>query len=168
MQLNVMVYSFISHRLQYLKYGLVFVAMLVLLAATDVTACPMRLPVLDVRVKAIQLKLEVAATPEARKCGLSQRSTLPVDQGMLFVVPEPIMLDFWMPNTRLPLSIAFVDDAGRILSIQKMKPMQIQEHYRSPKQVRYAIEMNQGWFTRYQIKVGDVVDFQLPMMMPVR
>lgn len=168
MKLNVMVNALISHKLRPLKYALVFVAMWVLQATTDVAACPLQLPVLDVSLKAIQIKLEVAATPEARKCGLSKRRTLPLDQGMLFVVPEPIILDFWMTGTQLPLSIAFVDDGGRILSIQKMQAMQTQLHYRSPKQVRYAIEMNRGWFTQNQIKVGDVFDFQLPMMMLVR
>lgn len=158
-----------TRSVQYLKFGLVALVASLMLSITAVaSACPMSLPVLNVKVKGAELKLEIAATPERRKCGLSRRGTLPADQGMLFVVPEPIMLDFWMTNTSLVLSIAFLDAAGHILSIQKMAPMQTKEHYRSPAPARYAIEVNQGWFDKHKVKVGEVIELPLPMMLLVR
>ena len=146
----------------------VLVVTLLLSAATAASACPIQLPATEVNVKGVQLKLEIAATPEARQCGLSQRLSLPDDQGMLFVVPKPKILSFWMANTQLQLSIAFLDDKGRILSIQKMKPEQTQERYRSPEPARYAIEVYQGWFVEHEIAVGDVVEMHLPTMLLVR
>ena len=74
------------------------------------------------------------------------------------MVPKPKMLSFWMAKTQLQLSIAFLNDKGRILSIQEMKPEQTQERYRSPEPARYAIEVNQGWFAKHEIEVGDVVE----------
>ena len=137
-------------------------------ALTAVSACPIQLPTTQASIEGTQLKLEIAATPEARQCGLSKRLSLPEDQGMLFVVPKPKMLSFWMADTQLPLSIAFLDDKGRILSIQKMKPQQTQERYRSPEPARYAIEVNQGWFAKHRFAVGDAIEFRLPANMLVR
>jgi len=143
-------------------------ASLWLTVANALSACPMPLPTIEATVKGAQLKLEVAATPEARECGLSKRNTLAADKGMLFVVPEPTILDFWMANTTLPLSIAYLDSDGRILSIHHMKPTQIQEHYRSSTPARYAIEVNEGWFAKHHIDVGDVIVLRLPVMLLVR
>ncbi|MFW2372043.1 MAG: DUF192 domain-containing protein [Gammaproteobacteria bacterium] len=132
------------------------------------SACPMELPRVDANVKEAQLELEVAATPEARNCGLSRRTSLSENHGMLFVVPDPIILDFWMRDTHLPLSIAFVNDGGRILSIQAMQPMQTRQHYRSPEPVPYAIEVNRGWFAEHGIGVGDIITLQLPRTLIAR
>ncbi len=78
------------------------------------------------------------------------------------------MLDFWMADTTLMLSIAFLDEDGRILSIHKMMPAKIQEHYRSPAPARYAIEVNQGWFAEHQIKVGEVIELHLPISLVIQ
>ena len=85
-------------------------------------ACPFELPTVQVVVKGHDLTIELATTPEARTCGLSLRDSLPANRGMLFVYAEPEILTFWMKNTRMPLSIAFIDAAGRVVSIQKMNP----------------------------------------------
>ena len=163
-----MTHIFKTCKAQYPKFGIAAVVASVMLFTVSITAaCPIRLPTMSVVINGTGLKLEIAATPAARECGLSLRYTLPADHGMLFVVPEPIMLDFWMTNTQLLLSIAFLDDTGRILSIQKMQPGQTQEHYRSPAPARYAIEVHQGWFSEHKVNVGDVIELHLPVMMLV-
>ena len=132
-----------------------------------VEACPFDLPMISITVKDHLLDVEVAGTPEARACGLSHRRSLPADQGMIFVYPKETPLSFWMKDTEIPLSIAFLDDTGRILSIQDMVPMQTEERYRSPRPARYALEVNQGWFLEHGVEVGDVVRFQLPQVLKI-
>jgi len=87
---------------------------------------------------------------------------------MLFVYAEPEILTFWMKNTRMPLSIAFVDNAGRIVSIQKMNPFPITTIYAAPVPALYALEVNQGWFEENGIGVGDVIEFNLPITLNIR
>jgi len=108
--------------------------------------CARPLPEVSVCTKGTILTLEVAANPTARACGLSYRKSLAPDHGMLFVVPEPEALQFWMRDTRIPLSIAFLNQAGQVLDIQEAKPAQRREHYVAPVPVTYAIEVNAGWF----------------------
>ena len=136
--------------------------------ALSAMACPVALTRISVVVGGHRLSVEVAATPAERGCGLSRRTHLPEDQGMLFVFPRPNILAFWMKDTSLPLSIAFLDDTGQILSIQKMAPMQTAERYRSPRPVRYALEVNQGWFAGRGIAVGDAAEFQVPLVLNIR
>ena len=87
---------------------------------------------------------------------------------MLFIYPVPGPLSFWMKDTKIPLSIAFIDETGCILSIQKMVPMQIEERYRSPKPVRYALEVNRGWFAKHDIAVGDVIELKIPAVLNIK
>ena len=140
---------------------------LAIIYKSKVVACPIPLPSVDVDVNGTTLSLEVAATREARACGLSHREYLSPEQGMLFVVPKPIKLDFWMNDTSLPLSIAFLDDSRRVLSIQKMRPRQNREHYVSPASARYAIEVNQGWFDEHNVRVGDIIELKVPAILIV-
>jgi uncharacterized protein len=131
-------------------------------------ACPFELPEVRVVVKGHVLTIELATTPEARSCGLSLRDSLPANRGMLFVYAEPEILTFWMKNTRMPLTIAFIDTAGRIVSIQKMNPFPITTIYASPVPALYALEVNQGWFEKNGVGVGDVVEFNLPITLDIR
>jgi uncharacterized protein len=131
-------------------------------------ACPFELPTAQVVIKGYALAIELATTPEARSCGLSLRDSLPANRGMLFVYAEPEILTFWMKNTRMPLSIAFIDTAGRIVSIQKMNPFPLTTVYASPVPALYALEVNQGWFEENGIGVGDVVEFNLPITLDIR
>jgi hypothetical protein len=131
-------------------------------------ACPFELPEVRVVVKGHVLTIELATTPEARSCGLSLRDSLPANRGMLFVYAEPEILTFWMKNTRMPLSIAFIDTAGRIVSIQKMNPFPITTIYASPVPALYALEVNQGWFEENGVGVGDVVEFNLPITLNIK
>lgn len=96
---------------------------------------------------------EVARTPEQRAIGLMNRPTMPVNDGMLFVFEQPGQQCFWMKNTLLPLSIAFLADDGTVVNIEEMKPQTLDSHC-SRKEVRYALEMNAGWFARRGIKTG--------------
>lgn len=139
-----------------------------MLAGTVANACPLQLPTLNITVNGTHLTLEIAATPEARKCGLSERSELPPDNGMLFVLPESEPLALWMKDTRLPLSVAFIDTAGRIIAIAQMAPLRTDVIYDSQQPVRYAIEVNKGWFNTHHIRVGDIINLPLPDEIEVR
>ncbi len=115
------------------------------------------LPTKALAIKGIALQAEIAATAAALEKGLMYRRSLPPDHGMLFVFNEPTFQCFWMKNTPLPLSIAFIDANGTINRITHMAPHTETAHC-PPTEILYALEMEQGWFDRYQIKPGDVVD----------
>jgi uncharacterized membrane protein (UPF0127 family) len=90
-------------------------------------ACPMGLPIGTISIKGYTLTVEFAATGRARQCGLSQRDSLPENHGMLFIFPVVRHREFWMKDTHIPLSLAFLDSSGQILNIYKMTPMQVHE-----------------------------------------
>jgi hypothetical protein len=131
-------------------------------------ACPFALPVATISIKGHTLAAELATMPEARICGLSHRVKLPENHGMLFIYPTIGLRTFWMKDTHIPLSIAFLDDSGLILSIHHMAPMQTDERYRSLQPVRYALEVKQGWFAEHGISVGDMVEMKLPVVVEIR
>ena len=110
--------------------------------------------------RTVLLKLEVADTAERRSVGLSRRESLPEDAGMLFVFPGDQQAAFWMKDTLIPLSIAFVSADGIILEIQDMEPLS-EELHRPSRSYRYALEVNQGFFVRNGVAVGDKVEFEL-------
>ena len=139
-----------------------------ILLSVETLACPFELPAATIYVKGHSLAVELATTPEARVCGLSKRVKLPANHGMLFIYPALGPRTFWMKDTHIPLSIAFLDDSGLILSIQHMTPMQTDERYRSPQSVRYALEVNQSWFAEHGIGVGDIVEMKLPVVIEIR
>jgi uncharacterized membrane protein (UPF0127 family) len=103
------------------------------------------------------IQAEVAAAPRQREIGLMYRKSMPANAGMLFVFEDKAVHCFWMKNTLLPLSIAFLADDGRIVNIADMEPETEVSH--CPKEpVRYALEMNQGWFAkRGQASGGKIV-----------
>jgi len=100
------------------------------------------------------LRVEVSCDDLSRKRGLMYRNEMPDDEGMLFIFPQAKALGFWMKNTEIPLSIAFLSDDGKILQIEDMRPKDLTST-RSMMMVRYALEVNQGWFARHGVKVGD-------------
>jgi uncharacterized membrane protein (UPF0127 family) len=83
------------------------------------------------------------------------RDSLPKDHGMLFIYPQPQTLSFWMQNTIIPLSIAFMDSDGTIVNILEMKPGIEVPPYRSEKPCRFALEMTAHWFSDHGVKAGD-------------
>ena len=114
------------------------------------------LPTRTLTIAGHALIVEVASTPESRTTGLMNRFSLQPDHGMLFVFEAPQPLGFWMKNTYVPLSIAFVDSRGRIVNIEDMRPQDESTHW-SNGLALYAIEMRQGWFAKNGIAPGDVV-----------
>jgi uncharacterized protein len=96
---------------------------------------------------------QVAQTPEQRQIGLMYREQMPAQEGMLFVFEQAGVQCFWMKNTLLPLTAAFVADDGRIVNLADMKPQTTDSHC-STEPVRYVLEMNQGWFSKRGVKAG--------------
>jgi uncharacterized membrane protein (UPF0127 family) len=105
----------------------------------------------------ISLNAEVADSPGERQIGLMNRETLGEDAGMLFVWPEDTGAGFWMQNTLIPLTIAFIRADGTIIAFADMEPQTTDLHH-SPEPYRYAIEANKGWFEANEVKVGIPVD----------
>ena len=102
------------------------------------------------------LSAEVVNTDEARMRGLMYRKSMAENHGMLFVFAESAFHSMWMQNTYLPLSVAFIDEAGVILNIADMQPL-TQDSHTAAGFARYALEMNQGWFRKRDIKAGDKI-----------
>lgn len=105
----------------------------------------------------VTLEVEVADTVQARARGLMYRTHLPEYAGMLFVFESPQRLAFWMKNTYIPLSIAFIDSSWRVVDIQDMDPPAPGGEipiYLSRREAQYALEVNQGFFARHGIGVG--------------
>ena len=100
-----------------------------------------------------RIDTQVAATPEQRQTGLMWRKEMPQHEGMLFVFEQPSQQCFWMKNTLLPLTAAFVDNDGTVVNLADMKPQTTDPHC-SAKPVRYVLEMNIGWFAKKGIKAG--------------
>ena len=100
-----------------------------------------------------QIDAQIANTPQQRQVGLMFRKDMPTHEGMLFIFEEPQKLCFWMKNTLLPLTAAFVDDDGAIVNLVDMQPQSTDSHC-SEKPVRYVLEMNQGWFAKKKIGKG--------------
>ena len=99
------------------------------------------------------MDVQVAATPEQRATGLMFRQHLPPSEGMLFVFEQSALQCFWMKNTLLSLTAAFVADDGTIINLADMKPQTTDSHC-SIKPVRYVLEMNQGWFSKKGVRAG--------------
>ena len=99
------------------------------------------------------INAQVAGAPVERQIGLMHRKNMPLGEGMLFIFEQPSMQCFWMRNTLLPLTAAFVEDDGTITNLVDMKP-QTEDSHCSTKPVRYVLEMNQGWFAKKGIKAG--------------
>jgi uncharacterized protein len=109
--------------------------------------------------KKVSVRVEVADDLVEQAKGLMDRATLGENRGMLFVYPEERELSFWMKNTLIPLSIAFIDSERRIIDIQDMKPLDDEPpSYVSAEPAQYALEVNQGFFEEQGVKVGDHVE----------
>ena len=100
-----------------------------------------------------RIDAQVAQTPEQRQIGLMWRREMPQHEGMLFVFEQPAVQCFWMKNTLLPLTAAFVADDGTIVNLADMAPQTTNSHC-SKQPVRYVLEMNQGWFDKKGLAAG--------------
>ena len=118
---------------------------------------------LNIGLRTIQMKVgiysiqaEVADSPDLREVGLMNRTSLPTNSGMLFIFEPKAGNCFWMKNTKLPLSIAFIADDGKIVNIEEMQADTTNNH--CPKApIRYALEMNKGWFSERVIVPGNTI-----------
>jgi uncharacterized membrane protein (UPF0127 family) len=111
------------------------------------------LPRIKLQAGMYQIDTQVAQTPDQRSMGLMFRKEMPQHEGMLFVFEQPATQCFWMKNTLLPLTAAFVADDGTIVNLADMKPQTTDSHC-SEKPVRFVLEMNQGWFSKKGLKAG--------------
>ncbi|MFO7639107.1 MAG: DUF192 domain-containing protein [bacterium] len=114
-------------------------------------------PGVSLTIRDRRLDVEVVREPEERALGLMFRASLAPDSGMLFVFDSLEHLGFWMKNTWIPLDIAFADDAGVIVDIQRMAPHDTTTGYHSARPARYAVEANLGWFAAAGARVGDTI-----------
>ena len=124
------------------------------LAAGQAFAQQPPLPTVELGAGMHLIRAEVADTAGTRMVGLMRRTSLGQNAGMLFVFDEAAPHCMWMKDTLIPLSVAFVDEAGAIVNIADMQPRSEQSHC-AAKPVRYALEMSRGWFAKRGIKPGD-------------
>jgi uncharacterized membrane protein (UPF0127 family) len=115
------------------------------------------LPTADLTIRGITVRAEIADDDHKRAAGLMFRESLDPDHGMLFVMPAPGPAGFWMKNTTIPLTIAYIDRSGVILELHDLKPLDetpVQSRFRT---IQYALEMPQGWFHKNNIWPGERV-----------
>ncbi len=115
---------------------------------------PQSLPTIQITAGIHKIKAMVADAAQEREMGLMYRRQMEANEGMLFVFETTAPQCFWMKNTPLPLSAAFVDDEGRIVNIEDMQPLSLESHC-AKKPVRHVLEMHQGWFSKHGLKAGD-------------
>jgi len=113
----------------------------------------LNLPRITLKAGMHLIQAQVAATPEQQATGLMHRTEMPANEGMLFVFGQPAAQCFWMKNTLLPLTAAFIDDDGTIVNLADMQPRSLESHC-SAKPVRYVLEVHQGWFAKRGIGPG--------------
>lgn len=148
-------------RLRLAATALLAVAALGLASGAHAQASPpgqpqTQLPRIELTSGMYRIQAQVAYTPEQREIGLMHRKEMPQQEGMLFVFERPGVQCFWMKNTLLPLTAAFVADDGRIVNLADMQPQTLDSHC-SAEPVRYVLEMNQGWFAKKNIQAGTVL-----------
>jgi len=147
------------------KFALVWVAAFLLtgLPSRSQSGPQDTLPVIELRVGGKKISAEVADEEHERATGLMFRETLGANSGMLFVMPQPGPAGFWMKNTKVPLTIAYLDARGVIMELHDLEP-----HNETPvpsrfRNIAYALEMPQGWFLKNNIWPGERLE-GLPSM----
>lgn len=155
--------------------GLLMLAVVLLwqqLPGSSGRGCPQESPAIPATLAGHGLQLELATTPDSRACGLSRRDRLAWDRGMLFLFTHPQQVTFWMAETRIPLSLAFLDADGRILAIERMLPEPAVDkpelRVQAPLPVARALEVNAGWFAAHGVGVGDRLTIELPSGLTVQ
>jgi len=113
----------------------------------------------------LALRVDIAQSEPQHQFGLMDRTSMPADCGMIFIFQPPAnakQIAFWMKDTRIPLSIAFVLPDRTIESLQEMAAMDDQTLHYAPQDYEYAIEANQGFFTGHDVAIGDKIEFTAP------
>lgn len=139
--------------MKYLLPGLLSLCLIAAGPALAQEGAQLGLPRIKLSAGIYQVDVQVAQTAKQREIGLMFRTVMPQQEGMLFVFEQPSGLCFWMKNTVLPLTAAFVADDGTIINLADMKPQTTDSHC-AVRPVRYVLEMNQGWFTKRGLKAG--------------
>ncbi len=129
------------------------ITIVVVSACAATAAAAADLPTVNLTINGHKIVAEIARTQEQRSLGLMNRFSLQPDHGMLFVFERAEPLAFWMKNTYIPLSIAFIAPDGRIVNIEDMKPQTEDSHW-SKGPALYALEMKKGWFQERGIGAG--------------
>jgi len=124
-----------------------------LFAALFTAAAHAQFPAVELAAGMHLIRAEVADSMSTRTTGLMHRKSMAPNAGMVFVFEENAAHCMWMKNTLIPLSVAFIDEAGAIINIADMQPHSEQSHC-ATRPARYALEMNKGWFTQRGIKAG--------------
>jgi uncharacterized protein len=122
------------------------------------TVDPFGLRTVNLVVGGVSLKAEVAEDEQSRATGLMFRDSLSEERGMLFIFDQPHQVSFWMKNTKIPLSIAFLENDQVISEEKSMRPYDETLIQSRSDKIRYAIEVNAGWFDRHRVKPGAKVD----------
>ena len=136
--------------------GSAFLALAPLSLLLNAAAAHAQMPRMELTAGMHRIEAEVAANMQHRMQGLMHRQSLPANQGMLFVYPRAERHCMWMRNTLIPLSVAFLDENGRIINIANMQPHSEDNHCASAP-ARFALEMNQGWFAGKGIRGGQKI-----------
>ncbi|TXI69292.1 MAG: DUF192 domain-containing protein [Limnohabitans sp.] len=139
--------------LRWLRCGLLLIAIGMSVLGSSAQQAQMNLPRTKLSAGMHMLDVQLAQTPQERQIGLMFRKDMPQHEGMLFVFEQPATQCFWMRNTLIPLTAAFVADDGTIVNLADMKPLSDESHC-SIKPVRFVLEMNQGWFAKRNIQAG--------------
>lgn len=146
-------------------FRLFFLISALLFAGVALAQMPANFQKKEIIIGDKKLIVEIAKSDDERAQGLMFRKFLPDNYGMLFIFEYEKELSFWMKNTYIPLSIGFLDKNKVVVDIQDMKPMSTGSNkqdlvsYRSKKPAQYALEVNQGWFKKNKIKIGDRAEF---------
>ncbi len=111
------------------------------------------MPRMELSASFHRIEAEVAADQTSRMQGLMNRRSMGANQGMLFVFQQKERHCMWMRNTFLPLSVAFLDEEGKIINVEDMKPQSDDSHC-AARPARFALEMNLGWFSSRGLKPG--------------
>jgi uncharacterized protein len=118
---------------------------------------PVKFPVVQLNAGIHLIKAEVAARDNERQQGLMFREKMGTNEGMVFLFGAPAGVCMWMKNTLIPLSVAFLDESGKIINIEDMRPQSTESHC-AKKPANYALEMNLGWFKQRNIRPGSTIE----------
>lgn len=124
-----------------------------MMATAQAQEGPQKLSTVPLGAGMYNIVAELARTPQEHTIGLMYRTSMAPHEGMLFMFERPGQQCFWMKNTLIPLSVAFVEDDGTIVNIDEMKPQTLDSHC-SAKPVRFVLEMNTGWFKKRGVHAG--------------
>jgi uncharacterized membrane protein (UPF0127 family) len=137
--------------------SILLAAILAIASPAAISQKTIKFPVISLNAGLHIIKAEVAATDAERQRGLMYREKMGANEGMVFLFDAPANVCMWMKNTFIPLSVAFIDQSGKIVNIEDMQPQTTASHC-AKKPIRYALEMNLGWFKQKNIKPGSAIE----------